>query len=432
MSSKGSKLRIAFVAVVMIPGTESLSAPAEWCPMDGMIYTRHHLCGRDRCDEPAERDRWEPGTGTTDLTIRIKFTIFCQDEGLDECAASIDDVLDAVGYLNNDFDDEGIVFAEAVIERERVWDPRFYDFCGSGQQRASCLCDDTCRTGCQSEELDMKTAYASSPDEQMNIYVVLHLYENTSYFGYGYWPWCEQATGTLGGIIIDGRCLGDQDCLDLIGPPPNKTLSHEMGHNLGLYHVFEGFDPSPPCHACYEGAECTGVDPQTGECLNPDCEEVGDFCCDTAASNNSASCSSVEATDCAYDLVYNPTRRNHMSYADDDCRTYFTDNQAARLHCWTCDELSSLIPNDQIGSCCRSGGGCQETSDTCCDNVGGTFRGSGTTCSEQVSACCIGFNHCIDTTQECCATQGGLWIGSDTCQTVPSWRCPTQHGPVGP
>jgi len=88
----------------------------------------------------------------------------------------------------------------------------------------------------------------------------------------------------------------------------NKTLIHEVGHYLGLHHVFRNVE-------------------YCGQNLG-DCEESGDYVCDTPPTKINWSC---ENPICPPGL-YNYTPNNHMDYYVDSCRTNFTEGQIERMH----------------------------------------------------------------------------------------------------
>ena len=104
---------------------------------------------------------------------------------------------------------------------------------------------------------------------------------------------------------VFGR-FGDQ--LVLPTRMENKTLIHEVGHYVGLHHVFNDVE-------------------YCGEDLGP-CEETGDWVCDTPPTKVNWSC---ETPICPPGL-YNYTPNNHMDYYVDSCRTNFTTGQIERIH----------------------------------------------------------------------------------------------------
>ncbi len=414
-SRRNTFFQVAVVLVLMIlaPARPGIGAE-DWCPMSGGGLGQRATCVKEGpCDDAEERDEWVPGGSSSKLTVRLKFIIFCDDAVPPSCAATEADVNAQIDQLRADFDGDYIDFERTGITS--VTDLRFHDFCGEGGKvRDHCFCPSKCREECDSEESDMKSAYADDPDQQINIYVVENMRDHTGYGGIGYWPWCDDATGTLGGVIVDGDAFGgDDDCDD----NECRALSHELGHNLGLYHTFHGFQEVNGC-GCYEGSACPGLN--EGVCEDPDCNDVGDYCCDTAASFKTGSCVAGDGTpdrsECGDGAIYNTAFRNHMSYASEECRWWFTDQQYGRMHCWGCSKLPGVI-NDTFGACCRADGECMDTTQGCCENVGGTFRGASTSCSP-TGACCGALGGCEDQVPEtCCTLDGGSFLGTETeCQ----------------
>jgi hypothetical protein len=111
------------------------------------------------------------------------------------------------------------------------------------------------------------------------------------------------------------------------------TVHHEVGHMLGLFHVFiQG------CDACAEGVE------------SPDRNIVGDLINDTLPMQNESNCNGTLAkpTDCnegdltAYEYADLPLN-NYMAYTDDSCQTLgFTAQQSGRARCYLSTMLTFL------------------------------------------------------------------------------------------
>jgi len=140
---------------------------------------------------------------------------------------------------------------------------------------------------------------AWDPNRYMNIYTT------TASGALGYVPFLP-ANGNVGGnedrVVVLWESYGEGAP---IGPPYNlgRTLTHEVGHYLGLFHTFNG--------GCGSGS----------------CYNSGDTICDTSPQNNStfgctgSSCSGTPPDD------------NYMDYSDDQCMEKFTPEQARRMRC---------------------------------------------------------------------------------------------------
>ncbi|XP_056387996.1 pappalysin-2 isoform X2 [Hyla sarda] len=128
------------------------------------------------------------------------------------------------------------------------------------------------------------------------------------------WPWDKDALGVQGGIVLNPSYYGI--------PSHTNTMIHEVGHALGLYHVFKGVSERESCDD-----PCSETEPSM---------ETGDLCADTAPTPKNKLCRDPDPTnDTCGPMFYTGTPyNNYMSYSDDDCANSFTPNQVARMHCY--------------------------------------------------------------------------------------------------
>ena len=161
------------------------------------------------------------------------------------------------------------------------------------------------------------------PSRYMNIYTT------TAGGNLGYVPFlpaCGNPGSASDRVVVLWESYGENAP---IGNPYNlgRTLTHEVGHYLGLNHTFNG--------GCESGSCSTG----------------GDLICDTSPQNsptfgcNGSSCGGVVPDD------------NYMDYSDDICMEQFTPEQNKRMRCTLeyyrpdlTDEIVQLIQLSQVGT----------------------------------------------------------------------------------
>ncbi|XP_040178685.1 pappalysin-1 [Rana temporaria] len=149
---------------------------------------------------------------------------------------------------------------------------------------------------------------------QLNIFFANSSEEELA--GVATWPWDKEVLTYLGGIVMNPSFFGV--------PGHTHTMIHEIGHSLGLYHVFRGISEILSC-----SDPCMETEPSY---------ETGDLCHDTNPSPRHKSCGDPNPgpgnETCGFQTFFNTPYNNYMSYADDDCTDSFTPNQVARMHCY--------------------------------------------------------------------------------------------------
>jgi len=336
--------------------------PVDWCPTHenwvakvGVIAGQGSTCPTlGDCDTPSVRDSWIPQSADPVVRIRLRFHIFCNDSGAPStCAATSTAVTAQMAQLNSDFAPWNIGFSytsEFVNETDY-------------------------RSFADSEETAMKNMYADSPATQLNVYVVNI---EAGYLGVGTLAWDPDALANLGGIIVDDNWFG----------AGQKTLTHEVGHCLGLWHTHHGVsepdDGIPTCSwTCYERADGT------------DADTTGDFAADTAPTPTNYYCVPPGGTDC-FGVSWGPTDpQNYMGYAPDDCYEEFTAQQAGRMHCWIKDALTDWIQCSSAAEC-DSGCGVPSCSGFNCSYTVASAEQPASTCRDGFDNDCDGQRDCQD------------------------------------
>lgn len=176
-----------------------------------------------------------------------------------------------------------------------------------------------------------------SPDNYLRIWVVKDILENgspTGILGYSPTPLIPSA---LDGVVIKYSVFGDNtnctNCYNLLANyNQGKTLIHEIGHYLGLYHTFQ------------DG--CLGS--------NSDfCSEKGDKVCDTPQSSYPiTNCDNV-INSCP-ENIDNDDLANFMGYTIDQCKNHFTLGQKERMLSVVYSLRSILVSTDNlvyVGAC---------------------------------------------------------------------------------
>ena len=154
-------------------------------------------------------------------------------------------------------------------------------------------------------EKDAKRTLAIDPAHTMNVYIC----NAWQFYGWAYFPWSFPEDHYLHGIVIDYGTLpgGYQAPYDL-----GRTLTHEAGHYLGLYHTFQGGCTVPGDEVedtPYEATPAYGCPAGRNTCSAPGDDPI----------------------------------HNYMDYTDDLCYTEFTPLQDARMDAMVPAYRPSLI-----------------------------------------------------------------------------------------
>ncbi|EFI27118.1 metalloprotease [Coprinopsis cinerea okayama7 len=148
------------------------------------------------------------------------------------------------------------------------------------------------------QEQEMKAKYHKGDSTVLNIFTA-QFNATTKTLGFASLPSSYLRAPLSDGLLIKHTTLP-------AGSHPNynhgRTMTHELGHWLGLYHTFEG-----------------------------GCEGVGDNVDDTPPEASEAVGCPVGRRSCPGSEMDDPIH-NFMDYSWDTCMTHFTPGQAVRMH----------------------------------------------------------------------------------------------------
>lgn len=127
--------------------------------------------------------------------------------------------------------------------------------------------------------------------------------------GYAQFPWQLSAQGATDGIVIRADQVGMIGSADQ--SQAGRTLTHEIGHWLGLYHTFQG--------------GCVGNTSAT-------CNSKGDQVCDTPPVTSASFGCQTGKNSCTNDVPDSlDFIHNYMDYSDGTCMNMYTNGQKARV-----------------------------------------------------------------------------------------------------
>jgi hypothetical protein len=267
------------------------------------------------CDTPSNRQNTNTNTI---MSIPTWATVFLKSDGSYPDGVDETKVQQQITQLNSDFGPYGVEFTLNGTTFTKY-------------QNQNCLPKYGISNTWYNTLMSMKNVSAHDPQHYLNIFISC---QDPGTFGtllgIGTFPWDEDALSNTGGLWLNSKYTGTG----------HKTATHEVGHNVGLWHTFHGVSEVSSLGSCYE---C----PHTTDAASYD--EIGDLCADTPATPTNYKCSNPSTSDgtpaskCSLSSWGSTDYSNFMSYSPDSCMNHFTECQEQRAHCYLQTKLASYF-----------------------------------------------------------------------------------------
>jgi Pregnancy-associated plasma protein-A len=229
---------------------------------------------KDTGDTPAEVPRSKQGQGgpTFAATVPVWFHVISPDGVVGNVKDSV--IQRQLQVINANFTGTGFTYVLAGVTR--TVNESWYLLNSTG------------------DEQEMKKALRRGGADTLNVYST----SGAGFLGWAYYPSTYESREYIDGIVIDYRSMpgGEYGREFSLG----KTLTHEAGHWLGLYHTFQG-----------------------------GCNTNGDYVADTPPMRVPTS-GCPEGKDTCPEPGLDPIH-NYMDYSFDSCYTEFSPGQTARM-----------------------------------------------------------------------------------------------------
>eukprot|EP01129_Flabellula_baltica_P013880 TRINITY_DN6534_c0_g1_i1.p1 TRINITY_DN6534_c0_g1~~TRINITY_DN6534_c0_g1_i1.p1 ORF type:complete len:350 (+),score=85.13 TRINITY_DN6534_c0_g1_i1:334-1383(+) len=268
------------------------------------------------CDSASIRDQYKDAQ----VTVSLNVNILCSNAAdLSTCVTTQAKSDGQIGQLQKDFASAGISFK---VKETRFRTSKYTTIAAYSQMSSKWY----------NELLKVKSENANDPKNNINVFVTNQKNGNQgTLLGIGTFPWDQDFLTAYGGLWVNAEYYGADE----------KTLSHEFGHNLGLWHTFHGVSEVSSCaDPCYE---------EPHDKTDPFFNTVGDRCQDTAATPRNYQCSDPTGTACNGESWGKTDLDNIMGYTPDTCMNRITEQQAARAKCYLCRETPTVL--DDSSSC---------------------------------------------------------------------------------
>ncbi|TFK22767.1 metalloprotease [Coprinopsis marcescibilis] len=225
----------------------------------------------------------ERNNKNSEVTIPVQFFVIASNETLEGGWVPDSQIMDQIDVLNEDFANAMIKWD--LVNTTRIINEEWFEGVSADND----------------VDKAMKTELRVGKQDTLNIYTV----ELTRrFFGYATFPDDYDEDPKADGVVLNYRTLPKGSLAPF---NEGRTLTHEVGHWVGLFHTFVEEDDRDEDGCNGDGDFVDDTPPQ----LEPtDGCTVQDTCIDQAGEDN---------------------RANFMDYSDDSCMQLFTPGQVERM-----------------------------------------------------------------------------------------------------
>lgn len=279
----------------------------------------------------------------------IPTVIYIVHDGTAASNISMQQIQSQMDQLNEDFAPHGYAFcyAKRNVNDNALFVPEAGDSAGVIRINNAALAD----LDEYAEDAQLKALSPLPYQRYLRIFVVANI-SPAGVLGYAFMP----GSGfSRDGIVVRADVFGSNNYCQGCSLKPQynlgKTLTHEAGHYLNLYHTFQG--------------GCT-PEPQPGIT----CQTAGDRVCDTPPTEGTFGCPAPAPLSCGTSTAQQV--ENYMDYTNDGCKTMFTSGQNVRMGYSITAYRNTLVSADNLirtGITCTAIG--NQYADIYCANFNG-------------------------------------------------------------
>lgn len=185
------------------------------------------------------------------------------------------------------------------------------------------------------QEYDLKDLSRWNNSRYYNIWVVTEIDDNNGKFGTMGFAYLPPADPEIDGMVVVHKAVGTVGTAE---GTLSRTVTHEMGHAMGLYHTFEGDAEGLAGEITYEDLQCPS---------DQKCGSSGDCIDDTDPHIRSRDdCRQTDSNECVPGKLLGRLVHNYMDYSSETCQNEFTAGQRERMRAAILKSRESLLTSN--------------------------------------------------------------------------------------